>query len=363
MAAASSPGFTVSILIAIFLVFTPAPSAFADCGDDSNCTDVSDWGRYTHIRLQQSTGGTGDAVEWVASFDHERSDFSIEIDSRGERQEQGTIAMVGGRVMLSRDLDLDPGSEIDSLDVPVLSIRLVMILLTRVFPEGPDQVVGRQAIDHVGEHGIRLATPSAGGFIPAPWKLAGEVEKLGDGSIRFDLSFSAAGETPSSGFQAQLEGEFGMREGPVFLDSDTLERWKVYGVGPQKREQDGATILDYGARGDDRSGYRTIADIRAAIAALDHPGTRDENRNFTGFWKQDCAEGFGLQIKPNGDDGKYSIVFCGPGGCGDPADSRATFITGDPHYEVVSEDEIVTIGSSGDRSTYHRCTRDPHPLL
>ena len=68
-------------------------------------------------------------------------------------------------------------------------------------------------------------------------------------------------------------------------------------------------------------------------------------------------------IKHFGADGKYSIVFCGPGGCGDPAnEGRKKFITKDPHYQVISEDEIRE--QSGEEwETYRRCTKDTHPVL
>jgi hypothetical protein len=59
-----------------------------------------------------------------------------------------------------------------------------------------------------------------------------------------------------------------------------------------------------------------------------------------------------------GTEGKYSVVFCGPGGCGDAEESRPTYITKDPHYKIVGDDEI----HSGSQ-IYHRCTRDTHPLL
>jgi hypothetical protein len=56
-------------------------------------------------------------------------------------------------------------------------------------------------------------------------------------------------------------------------------------------------------------------------------------------------------------------VFCGPGGCGSPSQSRPTFITGDERFEVTSESELVQIGRPGERETYLRCTKDTNPVL
>lgn len=352
------------VRIAVFLVsiLLSLSAACAGCGQDAACTNLTDWSRFTRINLAQTGPGKDDSSAWRGHFDRERGDLRVDVDSRwGRTTMKGSIALIGGRTMLSRGLDLERGYEIDALDAPVLAFQLAMILMTRVFPEGPGRIDSEQLIDHRGEQPIRLATQSAGGTIPAPWTLKGRIRKLPDGSLPFELAFAWTGE--SGGSEVQMSGSFGMREGPVFEDSASLEGWKVYGVGPQKYEREGSTILDYGARPEQAGDLRTIADIRAAIAAQDHPGERDPGKDFTGFWKQDCALGHGLQIKPYGDDGKYSIVFCGPGGCGDPSEGRPTFISGDPHYEVVSEDEIVELGRDGERSRYHRCTRETHPLL
>jgi hypothetical protein len=106
-----------------------------------------------------------------------------------------------------------------------------------------------------------------------------------------------------------------------------------------------------------------VADVHKNIELGNYVGEPDTAKDFTGFWKTDCEDGFGLQIKHYGTDGKYSIVFCGPGGCGNPAnEGRKTFITKDSHFQVISEDELKE-QSGGGWETYHRCTRDTHPVL
>ena len=278
----------------------------------------------------------------------------------------GTVAMVGGHVMMSKGLTLESGYEIDALDAPVLSMRLVMILLGRVFPGGPDQVVGTRPIDRTDKIGIEYATPSASGRIPPPWRLKGRVSRLSDGAVAFDMALSFPEEEQSeAGGNAtlSLKGKLSRLDRPVFRDTDSLEGWRTYGLGVQQRKQGGGTVVDYGAEPQTAARFKTVGDVRTFIAAENDPGTRDASKDFTGFWKTKCEEPFGLQIKHIGDDGKYSIVFCGPGGCGDPSESRPTFITGDKWYEVVSERELVQIGRSGDRETYYRCTNDTNPIL
>jgi hypothetical protein len=278
----------------------------------------------------------------------------------------GTIAMVGGRVMLTKGLKLEPGYEIDALDAPVLSIKLVMIVLGRVFPKGPEEVTGARNIGRTNTIGIKYATPSASGYIAPPWHVKGKVNKLADGTVTFDMALTFPLEQTDKKnrtYTMNMSGQLSMLGRPVFLDADSLDGWTTYGIGPQEVKQGASTILDYGAKPEESTRYKTIGDIRAFIAAENHPGFKDAAKDFTGFWKKKCEEAFGLQVMHYGSDGKYSIVFCGPGGCGDPSESRLTFITGDKRYEVVSEAELIEIGLSGDRETYHRCTKDTHPVL
>lgn len=353
--------FCVAVLLAIPI------SAAASCDKDPECDDVSVWAVFTRVTLKQSVAGSAEAVEWTGSFDHRSLDVSIDIATQGSKEPStGTVALVGGQVMMTRGLKLQPGYEIDALDAPVLSMRLVMILLKRVFPKGPDEVLGSADIDRAGSIGIRYATPSASGYIPAPWHVKGTVTKLADGTLPFDLALSFAVERQDKqmrSFTIHMKGELAVLGRPVFRDSDPLDGWTTYGLGPQQFKQGSSTILDYGAKPQEATRYRTIGDVRAFIAAENHPGVKDSTKDFTGFWKKDCDEPFGLQIKHHGDEGKYSIVFCGPGGCGDPAQSRLTFITGDKWFEVVSESELTQLGRSGDRDTYYRCTKDTHPVL
>lgn len=356
--------FTMLCVAAFFA--TPA-LASASCGNDPECDDVSAWAAFTRITLRQSVSGSDEAIEWLGLFDHKALDVSIDIATHGTKEPMaGTVGLVGGHVMLTKGLKLQPGYEIDALDAPVLSMRLVMILMKRVFPKGPDQIMGPTNVDHTGRVGIKYATPSASGYIAAPWYVKGKVSRVADGTLPFELALSFPVQQQDkqvSSLTIDMKGELAVLGRPVFRDTDSLEGWTTYGLGPQQTKQGSSTILDYGAKAQEDARYRTIGDIRAFIAAENHPGTRDATKDFTGFWKKKCDEPFGLQIKHYGDEGKYSIVFCGPGGCGDPSQSRLTFITGDKRYEVVSEGELIEIARSGDREIYYRCTKDTSPVL
>jgi hypothetical protein len=91
-----------------------------------------------------------------------------------------------------------------------------------------------------------------------------------------------------------------------------LDEWSVFGLGVQTRKEGNGTVYDYGAVPTTAT-YKRVADVRKKIARDDYPGEPDSSKNFTGFWKENCEEAFGLQIMPYSKDGKYSVIFCGPG--------------------------------------------------
>jgi hypothetical protein len=351
----------------LIVLFAIPVSVSASCDKDPECDDVSAWAVFTRITLTQSAAGSGESVDWMGSFDQKTLDASIQIATHGSKEPMnGTVALVGGYVMMTEGLKLEPGYEIDALDAPVLSMRLVMILLSRVFPGGPDQVVGTKQIDRMDKVGVQFATPSASGYIPPPWRLKGRASRLADGAVAFDMALSYSSEEqskPKSSATMILKGELARLDRPVFRDADSLEGWTTYGVGAQQAKKGGGAILDYGASPQTTERFKTVGDVRAFVAAENDPGTQDAAKDFTGFWKTNCDDAFGLQIKHIGNDGKYSVVFCGPGGCGDSSTAHATFITGDKWYEVVSESELVQISRSGDRATYRRCTKETNPVL
>jgi hypothetical protein len=83
--------------------------------------------------------------------------------------------------------------------------------------------------------------------------------------------------------------------------------------------------------------------------------------DYTGIWKRECSQRFGIQIKgPRG--GPYSVTFCGPQGCF-PFNTwmPITSIDGDPDYKIISHTEIGVRrrDDSGGFFMFHRCTDDP----
>ena len=61
-----------------------------------------------------------------------------------------------------------------------------------------------------------------------------------------------------------------------------------------------------------------------------------------GFWKNSCSNDFGLAIEAAG-DGKYSIMFCGPGACDRRDQSPAIDLQRDPHYRIQDANTIIEL--------------------
>lgn len=98
--------------------------------------------------------------------------------------------------------------------------------------------------------------------------------------------------------------------------------------------------------------------LAAALAGAAHGA-----EEFTGFWKGNCSDAFGLQIKPVS-EGLYSVSFCGPGGCFEPGTYRPnTSIRQDPMYEVVSSTEILVKRRDGTTGRYLKCATETNPVL
>lgn len=84
--------------------------------------------------------------------------------------------------------------------------------------------------------------------------------------------------------------------------------------------------------------------------------------DFTGFWKANCTDAFGVQVKKQAGN-LFSVSFCGPGGCFAPGEWKPnTPIVGDPSYRVINA-TTIEIGHGENWTRYTKCTTDINPKL
>jgi hypothetical protein len=350
----------VCLSVATFLLLQLSVVGASDCGENADpCGKRTDWNEFETIRLRMMQKGMPSPATWIMRSSRQNGDLQVDIDYPDpKRPQRGTIMMVEGETFVSRGIDLPKGSEIDALDWPLLTIIMTTKVLSRALPNGPASIKSKQVVMHEdNKTGIKFATPSADGFIAPPWSVSGFVMPNTDGSFDFDLTLNWA-ESDQAKVQnkksVSLAGQLKHNANFEIDSKMSLDGYKVFGVGAKVEKTATGTKYDYGAK-PLKDNPQTIDDIRKAIAIKKYPGKANLSLNFAGFWKENCAQGFGLRIKPVDTLGMYTVTFCGPGGCGDESKERQTYITGDIGYNVVSATELQ-IGPAESRSTYKKCT-------
>lgn len=353
------------IFIALSLVLVPFSTIAADAPCDTPCAKPTSWFDFNVFQIKVSMPNSKWYGMWHGRWDKNSMDIQIDAETfDGRVIKTGKILMISGRVMAVKGEVAEPGYEIDALDGAILQQQLVLRLLGAALPDGAKGLKGSRKIDYSKQKtGIQFATPSAQGFIAPPWRVKGTVKLVAHDVVDYELALTSGikGRPIQQGglYASNFSGRLSKSSSAKLDDSMPLDGWTLLGVGVQTKKTGDSTIYDYSATPTTEI-YKTIADIRKQVAEDNHPGERDASKDFTGFWKSKCEDAFGLQIKHYGTDGKYSVVFCGPGGCGDTEESRKTFITGDKNFEVVGENELIEIYQSGEKQRSVRCSKDPN---
>ncbi len=208
---------------------------------DDPCGKPTAWENFNSFELRVKVPGKSGNQFWRGRFDKESDDIQIEVESTdGHKTTKGRILLVGGRVMAIQGPIAEAGYEIDALDAPVLYQKLVIRLLGEAFPDAPAGTVGERSIDvKNATTGIQFATPSAQGFIEAPWHLTGTVNTHSPNNVQYELALTAAG--PASGgsrnYVANFEGRLSNIATARIDDHMQLDGWKVLVLGVQTRQE------------------------------------------------------------------------------------------------------------------------------
>ncbi len=313
---------------------------------DKECDAPTAWNRFQSIDIALDHALPEKKAKWHSEFDFENNDLRIDMELHVDGKPlRGTVALVQGRTLLTHGFER---SKFDSeyLELPFLYMRLAMAVLGRSIPEGPDAVKSVKKIELTNQPvGVRFSTPGGISVDVMPqWTALGEVRRNKDESLSFQINFKGATQDifgkRGSDLDVRMTGTLAHLNRPVLSDSMSLEQWTT------------------------PNGEKNIAQVRAFVVDEFSVGVLDASKDFTGLWKEKCTDTHGLHIAKAGTDGKYSISFCGPGGCFKPGTYREnSFIGKDKNYRVVSESEIGVRGRGNEFSTYVRCTKDAKPPL
>jgi hypothetical protein len=92
-------------------------------------------------------------------------------------------------------------------------------------------------------------------------------------------------------------------------------------------------------------------------------GVPAQGTDYSGFWKSNCDDDQGVQIRRLR-PGTYSISFCKIGGCTAPGSYRPNSpIDGDPGYQVLGPTRIRLMHVEGGYTAYMKCSSDPNLAL
>lgn len=218
----------------LFLALAMPGAALADpCPDEPGteeaCLAGSPW--YNANRLAVHFESTDGKADWLFEMASGR-EFRITLDEAfGDEPVRGIVMVLGGRIMITKDLELEPGGETDSLDTPALVQQLTLKLLQHIYPRGPGQVLGIENFRVRREHlYLSAATSRASAEFAPPWSVSGTVDNGHFGYVDFDLDF----EAPDVDYRAQFSGRWRELPDPIiFRDTMIIEDWRVWPLAPQ----------------------------------------------------------------------------------------------------------------------------------
>jgi len=224
------------------------------------------WDEATEVRLVVAGDIGSEPMEYrIEMFSGGDARIAI-VDAAEPAARRPTIMLVAGQVMLTKNMELEEGYEIDALDGSVLMLQLALTLLAHSVEGGPDAVPS-EGIDvqhDEQEEPIALSTTSAGGEFPAPWRLSGTVSRESAERITYtlDLSYTAGNREARLGMTGSWEKKATRPE----LDPEMkLAEWRSYLIGPIERQHEGSTIYDFGAQPKEFTA-QTLGELRLEIS-------------------------------------------------------------------------------------------------
>jgi hypothetical protein len=221
-----------SFILAVTLLCSTA--AVAQAAHDPENDDLTPWNRFTDYALRISSTAQPGSARVHFAVDPASNDFLIDIEYEGTAEPlKEQVGMMQGRVFVSRGARLTQGLEMDAIDAPTLQLRLLLAVLTRALPGGPESITGRRRFHYTGKTGIKFATATAGGHVPLPWEASGEVTKVSDDAVSIDVRLFVPQGPLGDGAQHEqrYSGIFSKHGGPVFDDNASLDGWFVKGTG------------------------------------------------------------------------------------------------------------------------------------
>jgi len=259
---------------ALKLIFTLAaivPFSVLACEKEkSDCGSATSWHEGNSIELSLTDEQSKNESQWHMTL-YSGNDIIIEKDEQYQGQSiQGTLGIIGGRMMITKGLELKNGYEIDAADGPALMIQLMLRLLSEVAPEGPSKISAPLDINHEElNKDIKVATAAASGVFGVPWSVSGTLIPGQHSDINYNLHFTST--IGDKDYKLLLTGTWAKSNALGVLSGDkNIADWQAYKIGPYTKKYKGGTIYDYGAQPISES-FNNVAALRNYIESQEKP--------------------------------------------------------------------------------------------
>ena len=254
------------VLTTIFILVGIAPFFVLACEKEKvDCGSVTFWHEGNSIELNMNDEQSQNKSRWHMKL-YSGNDIIIEKDEKYQGQSiQGVLGIIGGRMMITKGLELRNGYEIDAADGPALMIQLMLRLLSEVAPEGPLKITAPIDINHKEpKKGIKLTTAAASAVFGTPWSVTGTLAPGQDSVINYSLNFTS--KVGEKDYKLLLTGTWAKDNALGKLSGDKkITDWQVYKIGPYTKKYKGGTIYDYGAQPVSET-FNNVAALRSYIA-------------------------------------------------------------------------------------------------
>jgi len=256
------------LLFSVFLLilFSPTVSYAENCSpNNTDCSSKVEWHSPTRLTVNKVFGGS--PYYSNAEFIRPYSDvFSINLQDKYESTESDVkIMLILDWLMLRKEMKSAEGYENIDLYNSLALCELTIKLFKKVFPEGPQSIIGNDKIQ------ISNDTESivVGGYwvqeFFAPWSIRGEVERESVTRInyRFAFSFETRDEKKLNYF---LQGVW--ENTPTLVEpngSTTLKGWDFYTLDSTVQKIEKEMVNSILGTSEKIENFKTLGELKSYI--------------------------------------------------------------------------------------------------
>jgi len=228
---------------------------------------VSEWARGNRVLLGVTEARLGFSAQWR----FERADNGDIVlqkeENRAGQSQAGTLILIGSGALATRELRLERGRELDSINGPLLMLQLVLRLLERAAPAGPGGVTRDLRVEITEQtSSIKVTGLGADGEFFAPWSLRGTIGPGGNGQVKFELEFSSSNRARGApGHVSNIAGIWQNARPAVALpDQYSLRGWRVYPIKSVVRPRGAINTIGLGASAP--MAFGNLGQVRRSVA-------------------------------------------------------------------------------------------------